>query len=258
MKSCIFLSKHGQDPYIEMFARGTGCTVVQEFDYHNTVDPIVFRGILKHKLIRRCWADHRTFYYMDTGYFGNAKFKVWHRVVKNNLQHSTIIDRPSDRFDQFGIKFQPWKKTGHKILLVLPDEKPCKFYGIDRQQWIDQTVAQIRSHTDRPIVIRERAASRQLRMSVDPLRQVLQQDIWAMVTYNSVAAVESVFAGIPVFTLAPVNAASPVALQDLARIEQPFYADSDLLRSWASHLAYGQFHVSELKSGAAWRILDEC
>lgn len=257
MKSCIFLSKHGQDPYIEMFAKGSGSTVTQDFDYEKTSDPIVFRGILKHKLIKRCWADQRTFYYMDTGYFGNSKFKVWHRIVKNNLQHTNIVDRPSDRFDRFGIKFQPWRKNGSKILLTLPDEKPCKFYGIDRQHWIDQTVATIRQHTDRPIVLRERAAKRIDRIATDPLSQVLQQDIWAMVTYNSVAAVESIFHGVPVFTLAPVNAASPVASQDLERLDNPYYPETDLLRAWASHLAYGQFHVSELKSGSAWSILDE-
>jgi hypothetical protein len=256
MQRCIFLSKNGQDPYIEMFAQGTGCVPVQEFDYDASWDPLVFRGILKHKLIKRCWADRRTFYYMDTGYFGNGKFKMWHRVVKNNLQHTEVLDRPADRFDRFGLKFANWNRSGRDILLVLPDEKPCKFYGIDRQQWITDTVTKLKLHTDRPIVLRERSANRQDRMITDPLQQVLKKNVFAVVTYNSVAAVESVFAGIPVFTLAPVNAASPMACQDISKIETPFYPDSDQLRQWASHLAYGQFHVSELKSGSVWKILD--
>jgi hypothetical protein len=77
------------------------------------------------------------------------------------------------------------------------------------------------------------------------------------VTFNSVAAVESVFHGIPAFTLAPANAASPVALQDLAKINEPYYADQDKLYAWACHLAYGQFHINEFKDGSAKRMLEE-
>jgi hypothetical protein len=76
-----------------------------------------------------------------------------------------------------------------------------------------------------------------------------------LVTYNSNAATEAIFHGIPAFTLAPANAASSVALQDLSQIENPYYADSDKLYSWACHLAYGQFHVNEMKDGTANRIL---
>jgi hypothetical protein len=80
--------------------------------------------------------------------------------------------------------------------------------------------------------------------------------VFALVTFNSVAAIESVFAGIPAFTLAPTNAASPVCLQDLSQIESPYYADSDKLYAWACHLAYGQFHIDELESGQAQRMLE--
>ena len=257
MTRYIFLSKDGQDEYINMFARGSGCEPVSDFDYDDSRDPIVLRGILKHKIMKRCWQDRRTFYYIDTGYFGNGQFKTWHRIVENNLQHGDIVSRPSDRFDRFRKPFAPWCKSGRSILLALPDEKPCKFYNIDRDSWIESTVAEIKKHTDRPIIIRERAAKRIDRVVKNSLQQALSQDVFALVTFNSVAAVESVFSGIPVFTLAPCNAASPVALQDLSKIETPYYADRDHLHAWACHLAYGQFHISELQSGSAWRILNE-
>jgi hypothetical protein len=47
-----------------------------------------------------------------------------------------------------------------------------------------------------------------------------------------------------------------VALQDLGQIENPYYADSDKLYAWACHLAYGQFHVDEMKTGNALRMID--
>jgi hypothetical protein len=243
-----------------MFAKGCNCIPVdtENFVYKDSTDPIVLRGILKHKIMKQCWEDGRDFYYMDTGYFGNERtstnpngWKYWHRIVKNNLQHGEIIPRPDDRFKKFNKHFTPWKKSGRTILVAAPDEKPCKFYGITKDQWVSETVAKIKEHTDRPVVVRERAPKRIDRIATDTLQQALDNDVFALVTYNSVAAIESVFHGIPAFTMAPANAASPVALQDLSKIETPYYADKDKLHAWACHLSYGQFHITELKSGQA-------
>jgi hypothetical protein len=260
----IFLSKDGVDEYINMFAAGCRSTPTstEDFVYEESTDPIVLRGILKHKIMKQCWADNRNFYYIDTGYFGNEKtlanpngWKYWHRIVKNNLQHGEIIARPDDRFKKLNKKINPWKKDGRKILVAAPDEKPCKFYGVDKETWVKETVATIKQYTDRPVVVRERAAKRIDRIATDTLQAALDNDVYALVTFNSNAATEAIFHGIPAFTLAPANAASPVALQDLSQIENPYYADSDKLYSWACHLAYGQFHVNEMKDGTAKRIL---
>ena len=140
------------------------------------------------------------------------------------------------------------------IVVAVPDEKPCKFYGIDLESWVSDTVAVIKQHTDRPVIIRRRAPRRIDRVQHDTLEQALI-DAFALVTFNSVAATEAIFLGIPAFTLAPVNAASPVALQDLGQIENPYYPDQDKLHAWACHLAYGQFHNSELANGFAQEIL---
>jgi hypothetical protein len=262
----IFLSKDGKDEYINMFAAGcnTAITSTDNFVYNASTDPIVMRGILKHKIMKQCWKDGRDFYYMDTGYFGNERtssnpngWKYWHRIVKNDLQHRNIILRPDDRFLRFNKQFSPWKKDGRKILVAAPDEKPCKFYGITKDEWVQQTVATIKQYTDRPVVVRERAAKRIDRIATDTLQAALDDDVYVLVTFNSNAATEAIFHGIPAFTLAPVNAASPVARQDLSQIETPYYADQDKLYTWACHLAYGQFHINEMKDGSAWRILNE-
>jgi hypothetical protein len=262
----IFLSKDGNDEYINMFAKGCNSvpTSTADFVYESSTDPIVLRGILKHKIMKQCWEDGRDFYYVDTGYFGNERttnnpngWKYWHRIVKNNLQHTNIILRPDDRFKKFNKKFMPWKKDGRKILVAAPDEKPCKFYGITKEDWVTQTVANIKQYTDRPIVVRERAPKRIDRIATDTLQQALDNDVFALVTYNSVAAIESIFHGIPAFTMAPANAASPVSLQDLSKIETPYYADNDKLYAWGCHLAYGQFHVSEMKNGKALEMLKD-
>lgn len=250
----IFLSKDGNDEYINMLARGLGQTPIDNFDYAASNEPIVLRGILKHKVMKRCWQDGRDFYYVDTGYFGNGRWKEWHRIVKNNLQLIEIQPRPGDRWERHNIKFGPWHK-GSKIVVAAPDEKPCKFYNVKLDEWIKQTVATLEQYTDRPIVVRQRASKRIDRIQTDTLAQALT-DAHALVTFNSNAATESVLLGVPVFTLAP-NAAAPVALQDLSQIETPYYPDRDKLYAWASSLAYGQVHIDEMKNGSALRTIEE-
>lgn len=266
MNNWICLSKDGEDEYINMFAIGSGCRVVrtEDFVYEDSTDPIILRGILKYKIMQQCWKDDRTFYYMDTGYLGNQKnplnpngWKWYHRIVKNNLQHGEIVDRPADRWEALKLPIESWKKTGSKIIIAAPDEKPCRFYGIDKDTWVNDTIATLKKYTDREIIVRDRAKSRLQRIEHNTLKQALDDDVFALVTYNSVAATESVLYGIPAFTLAPANAASPVSSQDLSQIETPYYPDADKVFKWACHLAYGQFHIKELRDGTAKRMLEE-
>lgn len=260
----IFLNKNNNDKYVEMFAQGhkVSSTVLETWDYHSSRDLLVIRGIMKHKTIKQCWHDQRSFLYMDSGYVGNRAstsnpngWKYYHRIVLNNLQHDKIIPRPADRWERLGIKISSWKRTGSKILIAAPDTKPCIFYGIDLDRWILQTVNTIKQHTDRPVEIRQRNPDRRARVK-NNIESALD-DVHAVVTFNSIAATESILAGVPAFVLAPCNAAMPVADTDLARIDTPTYADQDQVHAWAHHLAYGQFHNDELKNGVATRILKE-
>jgi hypothetical protein len=261
----IFLSKNGDDEYINQFAQGSGAapTNTDDFDYDGSRDPIVLRGILKYKIMHRCRADRRDFYYMDTGYFGNNisdrnpyGWKLWHRIVKNDLQHGDIVRRPATRWRRLGIDLQP-RRQGRSIIVAAPDEKPCRFYGIDRDTWIKDTVARLQELTDRPVILRERSVSRKDRIKLDPLDQVLANGVHALVTYNSNAATESIIQGVPAFVLAPSHAARPVANTDLQHIDDPWWPDDSLRKAWVNHLAYGQFHVDELRDGTAYRILNE-
>jgi hypothetical protein len=269
MSSWIFLSKGGKDEYVNMLAHSAKMksTDSEYFDYHYDVavdrNQLVLRGILKHKIMKQCLADGNNFYYMDSGYVGNnlsrkniQGIKQYHRIVLNDLQHRTIRQRPSNRWDLLGITPDA-RRYGYKIIVAAPDEKPCKYYGIDQQQWIQDTVAEIKKHTDRPVEVRERAALRIDRVMNQPLSQVLTQDVHALVTFNSVAAVESILAGVPAFVMAPSHVAEPVANRELSKIENPFYPDRDLLMAWCHSMAYGQYHVRELKNGIAFRMMQE-
>lgn len=262
----IFLSKGNKDPYVNAFAKGCRCqpTNSDNFNFDESTDPIILRGILKKKIIYKCWESNRTFYYMDTGYFGNEiteknpnGWKYWHRIVKNNLQHDHIVDRPNDRIKRFDIKINKWKKDGRKILIAAPDEKPMKFYGLNLDDWLNDTLEKIKSVTDRPIEIRNRDKNRIDRTVNKPFLQAINDDVFALVTFNSNAAIESVLQGIPIFTTSPVHAAGPVGLSDLSSIESPFYPDKDFIYKWLCHLSYGQFHVDEIRTGRAMDMINK-
>jgi hypothetical protein len=257
----IFLSKNGDDEYIDMYAHGLGLqsTPLESWRYEDSQEPLMLRGIMKHKIIKQCWADRRPFRYMDSGYLGNRPsnknphgWKHWHRIVPNDLQHNQVIARPSDRWNQLGLTVSN-RQYGKTILIAAPDEKPCKFYDIDLDTWLAETMATIQKHTDRPIVVRERNRSRTDR-KINRVENALN-DVHAVVTFNSIAGTEAILAGTPVFVLAPCNAARPVSNTDLTQIDNPWFPDRDQVLAWAHHLAYGQFHIDEFKNGTAERIL---
>lgn len=262
-KNWIYLSRDS-DEYMEMLADSVGAnrTMWDQFNYTDSTQPIVIRSMVKaKKVLHKCFADRRDFYYVDTGYIGNHSrpenskgHKHYHRIVKNGLQHSAIIDRPDDRFKKMPSMYSPWKKPGSKILLVTPSEKPCEFYKIDREEWVSNTINEIKKHTDREIVIRDKNPIRHMRVKYNSIYEALDNDIWALVTYQSIAATEAVMYGYPAFSLA-TNAADPVTSNDLSKLENPFIPDEDLRHKWACHLAYGQFHITEMKNGTALSIL---
>jgi len=218
--------------------------------------PIVVRGIAKKKVMHKAVADGRDFYYIDTGYFGNEKTKLYHRVVKNGLQFNLPIwkDCPDDRFLATGIRLR--KKTlGKNILLCPPSQKALNYWNVDLAEWVDSTTEEIKRYTDRPIVIREKA-KRHIRTNDDTMEMALSRDVHCLVTYNSIAAVEALILGKPVFTMGP-NAAGPLANKELSRIEKPLMPVIDRVRELCCNLAYGQFTPAEMIDGTAWRILQE-
>jgi len=241
----------------------------QQFDElkESITEPILVRGIAAGKFIDYVRAKEQDYYFIETGYFGNyvcegntGARKFWHRIVKNEMQHTKIIDVPDDRWSAMckydtRLEWKGWKKLGSKILLVAPSEKPCKYYGVNKDEWIASTVATLKKYTDREIVIREKA-DRTERTSRKVIYEAFDEDVFAIVTYNSIAAAEAVAYGIPAFALAP-TAATPVCLDDLSKIESPYYPDYEFVRKWLSSLAYGQYNLTEIITGVAWKMVLE-
>ena len=230
----------------------TGCMASWDIAKDSST-PIVLRSIAKSKIMKRCLDEQRDFYYIDTGYFGNRKLKDYHRITKNAMQWlGPIESRPSDRFDRTQTKVKPMTE-GSKILICPPSEKAMSYWGLNAQDWVDQVIKQLESHTDRPIKVRLKQP-RELRATVNTMEQALMDDVHAMITYNSIAAVESLIYGKPVFTMGP-NAAHRLANTDISQIEKPFRPTTDEVVALLRCLAYHQFTVEEMRNGFAWAVL---
>ncbi len=246
---------HAYDPYMQSFILGSGGQITNYDKVEKSMTPVVFRGITKAKHMRACEAAGRDYYYIDTGYFGNVRKKLYHRITKNAMQNiGPVIERPTDRLAATGWqrkKFRP----GRNILVCPPSAKAMECFGLNLQEWLEQTIAEIKNNTDRPIVIREKLSRRE-RTATDTMEMALDRDIHCLVTYNSIAATEAVLLGKPAFTLGP-NAAHSVSSNDLTRLDNPYYPSLDEVEAWAAHLSYSQCTEAEMMDGTAWRILND-
>ena len=264
-----FLAIDPADAIVIDFTRGEMADFIpsyKELKNYVRTRPVVFRGMTQRNVVTACAKQNRDYYYIDTGYIGNlGKHKRWHRVVKNGMQHSCPrYDLPSDRFEEMvermpynNVKFNRWKTGGSAILVVTPSEKPCKFYGVSRDKWVTDTIATLKQHTDRKIIIRDKAERRSDRVKDGSIyTQFIEDDIYAVVTYNSIAAIEAIGYGIPAFALAPTIADS-MCYNDLSKIESPMYADPEQVAQWQNWIGYCQYTVPEMVDGTVVRMIKE-
>ena len=245
------------DPVLENFIAGSGGHISDWDKEKDTTSDLVIRGLSTSsaRAIKHCWETGRTFYAVDTGYFGNVKTKYYHRITKNNLQHlGPIIERPLDRVSKIGWRFRKFT-PGSKILICPPSEKVMNLFDQDLETWVNSTVETISAHTDRPIEIRLKP-TREERTTTNTIEQALSDDVHCLVTYNSIAATEALLLGKPAFTLGP-NAAHSLCLSDLSLIEEPKIPAREEVENFVAHLSYCQFTLEEMKSGFAWKTIHE-
>lgn len=234
-------------------------------DINETNKPLVVRGVTSKSEVDQCTKNNRDFYYIDTGYFGNFPSKGnpggkkrYHRIVKNENQHTTVKSRPADRWERLldedkRLQWRGWKNYDKKILLVMPNPKACRYYNYNYDDWIETTEKSIKKFCDLPIEVRIKG-SRSERNVGYTIYDAFDSGVYATVAFNSIAALESVLYGIPAFVSVPC-AASPLVSTDLSQLQNPFLPDEKAIYQHCCGLAYGQFTIDEITSGEAWKIL---
>ncbi len=213
--------------------------------------PIVGAAPYLLPLVRGWRARKREWIGWDRGYFRRV-FATWlpragsletsyYRWTVNAYQARSIRDVPGDRWEALKTPVSHWNKNGRHIVVALPTPTYIKSHGIE--SWTDDTLRQLALVTDRQIVVRDKETKRPLQADLDGAH--------ALVAHGSIAAVESVVLGCPVFVHAD-SAAHLVGQADLTRIERPVYPARE---KWLHSLAYSQWNESELCDGTLWKML---
>lgn len=248
------------DSYLSSFISGTEGYLSSWNEEANTNTDLVIRGLGggSQKAIKHCWNTGRTFYAIDTGYFGNVgKTKVWHRITKDALQHlGPIVEKPDDRLKKI-MDYRYQKQTkGSKILICPPSEKVMNLFDQpDPETWVAQTIEELSQYTDREIEIRLKP-SRHDRTNSNPIEAALNNDVYCLITYNSIAAIEALMFGKPAIALGP-NAAQLICNTKISEVEDLKFPSKEEMAMFVRHLSYAQFTVAEMQNGTAWRILNE-
>jgi hypothetical protein len=200
-------------------------------------------------------ARGRNFIYWDRGYLRRV-FATWlprgsdmgiqggyYRWHLNAFQMRQVCDVPDDRwrFLKLNGSLRPWNKNGKHI--VIADTLPDYWNLFSDPDWTRRTYHLLKAMTDRPVTIRHKESKVPL---ADELRHA-----HCLVAHGSIAAVESVVMGCPVF-VDDMSAAALVGSTDFSKIETPVYPER---QAWLNSLAYCQFNESELCNGTLWRLI---
>ena len=140
--------------------------------------------------------------------------------------------------------------------------------GMPSLAWAEETINEIRRHTDRPIIVRVHPRDNKLKKNQKKMTQGFQhhkdvkvsapeskfdedlKDCWAVVNHNSSATVGPILEGYHSFVTDPNSShTTDVSSFDLSKIESPIEYDRV---SWAERISMFHWNFDELKSGECW------
>ena len=205
--------------------------------------PAAMYGILRGtaEIIRQCEWVNRDYYYIDHGYIGAGHYKGHYRVTKNARQaHSlNLTEVPEDRLKKLGVELRPWRRHGDHILVIPLTGAIADYYGIDPDKWLQSTVSEITTATDRPVQTKIKGQGN--------LEKALK-NCWCVVTHSSNVAVDAILNGVPAITLG--ESICENVSWGFEDIEQPVWPEREW---WLRAVAYNQWTLDEMRSGECWR-----
>lgn len=231
------------------FARGCGGRVVSS----NTWAPgdAMFYGVsdANEGVWKQAQAvrEQHAFFYADNAFFDECRQRFF-RVGINRLQHPGTGTSDGSRFRRLGLPIRDWRTRGEHILVTPQSDHFMNMVVQYPGNWLADTLAAIKRHTDRPIQVR--LWNRDKAKLAQELPQQLE-NCWALVTHSSASAITALMRGIPV-----VATAQCIITPMSGRIEEvdnlPLPAGRE---QWAHVVADQQWTLDEFRSGECWADL---
>jgi hypothetical protein len=168
--------------------------------------------------------------------------------------------------NRLNIELKNYRTTGDHILVCLQRVDGWSMCGLSVQEWLDNTVNEIRKYSSRPIIVRKHPGDRrqdhlqfsnQYTISATPKLADDLQNCWATVTYNSSPGIASLIYGVPVFvtdTEPKQSQTWPACNTDLKLLDNPIMHDRT---DWINKISQSHWNDDEVASGQAWTFIRE-
>ena len=219
--------------------------------------------------IRKCMELNEEYYFVDTGYISKPihrypepkildEKRTYFRICKGSFHtNKGKVNTPErlEKLKQLGIdsEFKGWSDTGKHILLC-PSSPTVTFQmnGITQDEWVEVAKREIRKHTDREIIFRNKPRPGNKWWNTD-IKDDLK-NCYALVTNYSLSAFDALLNYVPVFAEAN-SVMGPVTSRDISKIEKPLRPGRKTMEEWLKFVSENQFTLKEMASGKAYEIL---
>lgn len=191
---------------------------------------------------------------IERGYLGD-RFS-WTSLAWNGLNGKAEFPSPiDDGGERFRKHFQlmPWKDGGEYILIMGQVPGDASLEGKNMLPWYELIAAEAKEKYGLPVKFRPHPMAirrgmyqspRGVEVSVKSLEDDLSRAA-LVITYNSNSAVDAVVSGVPALSFDRGSMAYPVTGHSIGELVKPSR------EQWAYKLAWMQWSLSEIRSGAA-------
>jgi hypothetical protein len=166
----------------------------------------------------------------------------------------------------YSMDLKHWRTSGARhITICLQRPMGWSMRGVNLMDWLNNTYAEIRKYSDRPIRIRWHPGdyknmpanfdlSKFTNTMLSPQNRPIEEDLkkcWAVVCHNSTPSSVSIIEGVPAFITDDPGycQAGDVANTDFSRLEDPWMPDRE---QWIRKLAQCHWSFDDLRSGRQW------
>jgi len=199
----------------------------------------------------------------------------WHRYSLGSVYPDSgtyfFNELDKTKWDTFSawhnIELKPWRSTGNHILILCQRPKGFNMFT-DQEAWLDSTLAKIRQHSARPIMIRMHPGDGTRFKQIEKIQKKYGKTVtisehenirdalvncWCTVGLNSTPNVVAAIEGVPGYIEDPIRSwAADVAFTDLSLIENPPLPDRS---NWIHKIANIHWSNDEVRSGKLWAAI---
>ena len=230
-----------------------------------SADLAIAYGWVNKNIFAEYAAAGKRFLYVDLGFWHRRgvdpnRYDGYHKIVIDNWCPVKTMQRgcPGDRLKRFGVELKQAKPGAH-IVVAGMSERSAQDHGMVAEQWERSAIGMIKAHSARSIIYRPKPSWKQAReiggvgyVKEGKIESVLD-GAHALVTHHSNTAIDAIAAGVPVYCKTGVGSIlSTVSLDDIENPRVP--SDAERL-SLLQDVAYLQWSIAEMRSGACWDYL---